>query len=293
MASVSAEPTPAAGGTGHEGFGATSRTDAWWAPSAAVLAGLGIFIIYSTWAGMQGRYFEIRPDIARFTGNPVAPYLSPFYSPLLYDEVSPHAWSHRPHPSWWPEWFPFSAAILILAGPGLFRFTCYYYRKAYYRAFWFDPFACAVGEPRKSYWGENHWPLLLQNIHRYTLYVALLFLLFLWWDVIQAFWWPAPGGGHRIGMGLGTVVMLVNVVLLTGFTFGCNSMRHLSGGRLDCFSCVHNPNKTRLAYQAWRCSTWFNIRHSLWAWLSLYSVGFADLYIRLCAMGIWKDVRFF
>jgi hypothetical protein len=29
----------------------------------------------------------------------------------------------------------------------------------------------------------------------------------------------------------------------------------------------------------------------LWAWCSLFSVGFSDLYVRMCAMGIWSDVR--
>src|SRR5262249_39372112 len=137
----------------------------------------------------------------------VAPYLSPFYSPLVYDPQSHHAWVKADlRPGWLPSWFPFSTAFLILAGPGLFRLTCYYYRKAYYRAFWADPPACAVGEPRKSYWGENHLPLLLQNAHRYALYLAVLFLVFLWWDVLQAFWWPTdragallPGGGHQFG----------------------------------------------------------------------------------------------
>jgi hypothetical protein len=37
----------------------------------------------------------------------------------------------------------------------------------------------------------------------------------------------------------------------------------------------------------------FNERHQLWAWLSLFSVGFTDVYIRMCAHGYWKDVRFF
>src|SRR5262249_32345091 len=148
----------------------------------------------------------------------------------------------------WPEFFPFSAAVLILAGPGGFRLTCYYYRKAYYRAFWADPPACAVGEPRKSYWGENHWPLLFQNVHRYTLYVALVFLIFLWWDALQAFWWPTNSAGeylngsHQLGMGLGTLVMLINVWLLTGFTLGCNSLRHLVGGGLNHFACYYCPN---------------------------------------------------
>jgi hypothetical protein len=300
MASVATVKRPAE-------FGQTSRKDAWWVGPLAVFVGLSVFLIYSSWAGLQGDYFEIRQESRRFTGPELAPYLSPFYSPLLYDSASPHAWISRSKPGWWPEWFPFSAAILILAGPGLFRLTCYYYRKAYYRAFWADPPACAVGEPRKSYWGENHWPLLIQNIHRYTLYVALFFLVVLWIDTLKAFWWPTDrsgnlleGGGHQLGMGLGTLIMLVNVLLLSAFTFGCNSMRHLSGGRLNQFACFTCPagsgapvQKVRTGYHAWRFSTYFNVNHMLWAWLSLFSVGFADLYIRLCSMGIWHDVRFF
>jgi hypothetical protein len=290
----------------QEYFGETSRTDPWWMGPFAVLIGLGIFIVYSTWSGLQGRYFEIRAIPENFSGRETAPYLSPFYSPLLYDPQSPHAWSNHSHPGWWPDWMPFSAAMLILAGPGLFRLTCYYYRKAYYRAFWGDPPACAVGEWRKSYWGENRWPLLIQNAHRYTLYVALFFLIFLWIDALHAFWWPVLDAerqnvvGHRFGMGLGTLIMLANVVLLSGFTFGCNSLRSLVGGRMNHFACYVCPagakepvQKLRPEYHVWRFVTYFNLNHMAWAWLSLFSVGFTDLYIRLCAMGIWHDVRFF
>jgi hypothetical protein len=28
-----------------------------------------------------------------------------------------------------------------------------------------------------------------------------------------------------------------------------------------------------------------------WAWLSLFTVGFTDVYIRLCSMGIISDLR--
>jgi hypothetical protein len=28
-----------------------------------------------------------------------------------------------------------------------------------------------------------------------------------------------------------------------------------------------------------------------WAWISLFWVAFSDIFIRLCAMGIWHDVR--
>ncbi len=275
-------------------FGATQRKDAWWLAPTVVFIGLMIFVVYSTWAGLVGDYFEIRANRQNFTApdnHVVAPYLSPFYSPLIFDAQSPHAWIQH-------AWLPISAAIPILWAPALFRFTCYYYRKAYYRAFWADPPACAVGEPRKSYWGENRLPLILQNSHRYFMYIAVIFLVILWIDAIKAFvYWPTDRPGqHVFGMGLGSLIMLANVVLLTGFTLGCNSVRHLLGGRANCFNCVLNgqyTEKQRPIYYTWKFSTRFNLHHMTWAWLSLISVGFTDFYIRLCAMGIWNDPRFF
>jgi hypothetical protein len=287
----------------EERFGATARRDAWWAYPLATFLGLLAFLIYANVIvfAVPG-YFEIRQNKADFFAlhNPaVAPYLAPFSSPLIFDAESHHAWIHSARPSWWPGWFPFSSAMLILIFPAGFRLTCYYYRKAYYRSFWADPPGCVVGEPRKSYWGENHWPLLIQNIHRYFMYAALVFVVILGWDAIYAFWWPTldangnPTGGHQLGMGLGTLILLINVWLIAGFTFGCNSLRHLVGGRLNCFSCPHNIAATNRGYKAWRFVTFFNERHSVWAWLSLFSVAFADFYVRMCAAGYWKDVRFF
>jgi hypothetical protein len=300
-------------------FGATARRDLWWLGPLLTFLGLLAFLIYANVIvfGVPG-YFEVREnkpghfqagrDDVFFSEHNLstAPYLAPFSAPLLYDAHSHHAWIHQAMPSWWPTWAPFSSAMLILVFPAMFRFTCYYYRKAYYRAFWMDPPACAVGEPRKGYLGENHWPLLIQNSHRYWMYAAVVFLVLLGWDALQAFlcWGKDAegnvGGGWGLGMGLGSLIMLVNVILLAGFTFGCNSVRHLVGGRLNQFSCFNCPvangqprEQLRTGYHAWRFSTRFNDHHMLWAWLSLFSVGFADLYIRLCAMGVWNDVRFF
>jgi hypothetical protein len=295
MASVGSLPK-------QEGFGSTARIDAWWAGPLVTFLGLLAFIIYATVTGLSGKYFEIRNIKSNFSGEAVAPYLSPMYSPLIYDAQSHHAWIKADRPSWWPSWLGFSSAVLILGGPVLFRFTCYYYRKAYYRAFWLDPPGCGVGEPRKGYLGEKYPPLILQNVHRYTLYIATFFLLFLWYDVYLAFWWqssrdgfPLGVGQYQFGMGVGTVVMFINVILLSGFTLGCNSLRHLVGGRKNCFSCpMHNGEMAlKPSYRAWHLVSMFNERHALWAWMSLISVGFADLYIRLCAMGIWFDVRIF
>jgi hypothetical protein len=253
-------------------FGKTARRDLWWAQPLFTFLGLSLFIVYATWAAFQGRYYRF------------GPYLSPFYSPEIFgDSLSAYlgAW-----PRWWPSWAPVSAALLILWAPGGFRLTCYYYRGAYYKAFWADPPSCTVGEPRKSYRGERSFPLILQNVHRYFLYLALVFLAILAFDVYKAFWFPGPQGGHaRFGIGVGTIVLAVNVALLGCYTFGCHSLRHLVGGRTDEIS------KDPLRRKSYACVTCLNRRHMMFAWASLFSVMFADLYVRLCAMGIWPDWR--
>ena len=128
-------------------FGETMRQDVWWLQPLVVFFGLSAFIAYSTWAAFQGVNYSF--------GN----YLSPFYSPEFFGS-SHHAW-FGPKPSVWPQWMPWSPAFLILWAPGGFRLTCYYYRGAYYKSFWADPPNCSVGEPRKSYWGENSFPLIM------------------------------------------------------------------------------------------------------------------------------------
>ena len=180
----------------QRGFGETMRRDAWWGQPLLTLVVLGGFVVYATWAALQGDHYEY------------GPYLSPFYSPLLFGE-GPHSWfGPLARPGWWPGALPFSAAILILWAPGGFRFTCYYYRGAYYKAFWADPPSCAVGEPRKGYRGENSFPLILQNVHRYFLYLALAFLFVLAWDVWKAMWFTNPATGQEsFGIGVGTLVL--------------------------------------------------------------------------------------
>ena len=100
--------------------------------------------------------------------------------------MSPHAIGTLP--AWWPSWAPFSPAFLILWMPAGFRFTCYYYRGAYYKAFWADPINCAVGEPRKTFLGERYFPLIIQNIHRYFFYLACLFIVLLSYDAWLGMW---------------------------------------------------------------------------------------------------------
>jgi hypothetical protein len=250
-------------------FGQTTRRDAWWLPPLVVFTVLSSFIAYATWAALQGAHFRW------------GPYLSPFYSPLLFAAEGP-SWFGKP-PGWIPLWI--TPAMIILPIPAGFRLTCYYYRGAYYKAFWADPPSCAVGEPRKSYWGERSFPLILQNVHRYFLYLALAFIVILSYDVYEALWWPDAEGVAHFGIGVGTLVLALNVVLLGSYTLGCHSLRHLVGGWLDRFS--GRP----LRKTAYDCVSCLNRRHMLFAWCSLFSVALSDLYVRLCSMGIIHDWR--
>src|SRR5581483_8660605 len=246
-------------------FGETSRRDAWWVQPLAVFLGLLAFIVYATWAAFQGDYYYY----ARNGAN----YLSPFYSPEIFASAahpdSPHAWFARP--GWWPAWL--TPALFILWMPGGFRFTCYYYRGAYYKAWWADPPNCAVGEPRKSYWGERHGLLVIQNIHRYFLYIAIIFIGLLAYDAVMATRFT-ENGTTRFGIGVGTLVLTLNVILLGGYTFGCHSLRHLvSGG-------FRQLSRHPIRRQAYDCVSCLNRRHMLWAWLSLFWVAFSDIYVR-------------
>jgi hypothetical protein len=249
------------------GFGETYRRDWWWIEPMLVFTVFTSFIIYATWAAFQNAHYEY------------GPYLSPFYAPVLWGDSS-HAW-FGPQPAWWPALLPFSPALLILPFPGLFRFTCYYYRGAYYKAFWADPVSCAVGEPRGlSYWGERWFPLVLQNVHRYFAYIAAIFIVLLSYDVFLA-----TQFSDGFGIGVGTLVLAVNVVLLASYTFGCHSLRHVFGGRKDEIS------KSAVRSACYGCSSALNKKHMLFAWCSLFSVALSDVYVRLCSMGIITDVR--
>ncbi len=255
-------------------LGMTERRDAWWVQPLVVFLALTAFVVYATWAAFQSNHYRF------------GPYLSPFYSPELFGDPKT-AWFGG-KPAWWPGWLVFSPALLILPFPAGFRVTCYYYRGAYYKAFWADPPSCTVKEPRSHYRGESSFPLIIQNVHRYFLYIALLFILILAhdaWDGIR-FTDPATGQVH-FGMGVGSLVLILDVVLLAGYTFGCHSLRHLCGGKINRLS--QCPMRSRV----YGCVSMFNSRHMNWAWPSLVFVAFTDVYIRLCSMGIITDWRFF
>jgi hypothetical protein len=257
-------------------FGQTQRRDAWWLPPLVTFLILASFVGYASWAGMQNAHYTY------------GPYLSPLYSPLLFTAdpaLLHHSWFGM-QPAWFP-WF-ITPAALILPGPAGFRLTCYYYRGAYYKAFWADPINCAVGEPRKSYLGERSFPLIIQNIHRYFMYLAVLYLFILAYDAYEAMWWPDPATGHvKFGLGVGTLLMCLNVTMLSLYTLGCHSLRHLIGGVFDHLS------KHPVRKNCYDCVSALNARHMLFAWCSLFVVGGTDVYIRLCSMGVITDFRIF
>ena len=253
----------------RRGFGETKRRDAWWVPQLTAFVILTGFLAYATWAAFQNAHYEY------------GSYLSPFYSPLLFGD-SPHAW-FATRPWFVPAWV--SPALVILPFPAGFRFTCYYYRGTYYKAFWADPPACAVGEPRNTYLGERWFPLVLQNIHRYFLYAALAFIVILALDAYRGYWFADASGVKHFGIGIGSLVLTLNVCLLGGYTLGCHSLRHLVGGYRDKLSGRPVQKKT------YDCVSCLNRGHMRWAWVSLFGVALTDVYVRLCSMGIIHDFR--
>jgi hypothetical protein len=254
----------------------SGRRDRWWVEQVLVVATLVVFSAYAMWRAAEANYFEGAQALE--FGAPHAPVLlSPFFSPPV------HAW----FPSLVAR-FAISPAFFVLVFPLSFRATCYHCRRSYYRAFFWDPPACAVPEPRmearRKYTGENAWPFLLQNLHRYALYAILIVVAFHYVHLVEAFTFVRDGK-HEVGVGVGTVVMALDALFLSLYVFSCHSWRHLVGGGINRLS----SRPVRLSL--WRGVTALNARHGLYFWLSLVTVGLADWYVRLVASGAITDFR--
>src|SRR4051812_44072640 len=255
----------------------TLRTDRWWLTPTIYVFGLSAFVVYSTWAVFVGDHFFIG---SRTGSSAHAPYISPFYSPCIAGDACGPV--KTPVIGNVLAGFFFLSRLVVLLFPLGFRTTCYYSRKASYRSYWMSPPACAVAEPHRRYTGERKFPLILQNSHRYWWYAAVLVLFMLSVDAVLAFNWDG-----EFGMGLGTLIMVLNVLLLAAYTLGCHSSRHILGGKLNHFS------KHPIRYWLWQQASKLNARHGLFAWASLLSVAFVDIYIRLVATGAFHDPTFF
>jgi hypothetical protein len=247
----------------------TLRTDRWWQAPLTTAGLLSVWVLYAVIrTASQRAYFVEKYH-----------YLSPFTSPCVTKSCPSGA---RDFGTWFGHFPPFiPLAIIVLPFLLGFRLTCYYYRRTYYRAFWLSPPACGVAEPHKSYSGETKFPLIIQNAHRYFFYVALLISAINTYDLVRAF----RGGNGGFGIGLGTLVMLLNVVLLWTYTLSCHSCRHITGGRLRNFSA--HP----MRYKAWTFVSKLNTKHMQLAWATLGTLMLTDGYIALVASGTFSDPR--
>ena len=251
----------------------TLRTDKWWLEPAITFGVLFSFVIYATFRAFEGaNYYKDH-------------LISPFYSPCLSEACVPEATIF----GWTPVSaqvfnFALSPALIILIFPLGFRMTCYYYRKAYYRAFWLSPPACAVAEPHTKYTGETRAPLILQNAHRWFFYAGLVFNVFLTYDAIISFKSVEGEWGH---MSVGTVVLLVSSTLLWFYSLSCHTCRHTVGGRLKHFS------KHPVRYKLWTKISELNHHHPKFAWISLVGVALTDFYIRSVSTGFITDLQIF
>jgi hypothetical protein len=242
-----------------DGLGQTLRKDNWWLGPLITFLVLSGFVVYATLRAFEGAHYAW------------GPYLSPLASP--YFETKGLG-------------IPLlTPAILILPFPGLFRFTCYYYRKAYYRSFGMTPPGCAVGARSPGSYNGERKLLIFQNLHRYALYFALLFLVFLWHDFIKSLSFDG-----KIGFGGGSLVILLNCTFLTLYTTSCHSFRHLVGGSIDSYSTAPFG---MLRHRMWKAVSTLNVNHMAYAWISLFGVIACDLYIRSLATGAIHDFRLF
>ena len=53
------------------------------------------------------------------------------------------------------------------------------------------------------------------------------------YDVWQAMWFTDAAGATTFGIGVGTIILAINVVLLASYTWGCHVLRHVVGGQFD------------------------------------------------------------
>jgi hypothetical protein len=123
----------------------------------------------------------------------------------------------------------------------------------------------------------------MQNLHRYFFYMAAAISVLNTWDAAQAF----RGHDGNFGFGLGSLIILGNVILLWAYTISCHSCRHITGGRLKHFS------KHPVRYWAWTQVSKLNAKHMQLAWTTLGTLMLTDLYIMLVAAHAISDLRFF
>ena len=141
-------------------FGRTMRRDLWWLQPLLTSAGLGAFVVYATWAAFQGATTTSAPTSRRSTRR------------------SSSATRRTPGSGRKPGWWPGVAAVLagapdpLGAGrlpPHLLLLPRRVLQGVLGRSARRAPSASRASATAAS----ARFPLILQNVHRYFLYLAL------------------------------------------------------------------------------------------------------------------------
>lgn len=177
----------------------------------------------------------------------------------------------------------YSPTVAVLPLVGLFRLTCYAYRKDYHRHVFNHPRTCEVGFRAefkgREYTGETRL-FRIENLHRYFMYFAVAILPFFYYDIYLSMVYQ-PGFTFT----LGGLLLIVNTAFVTLYTFSCHAIRHLVGGHVDCFSC-----KARTRNKLFNGQTLLNAHHETYAWLSLSMFFLVDLFIRATVAGVIPNI---
>ena len=152
---------------------------------------------------------------------------------------------------------------------------------------WLNQLVVRCQKPWDEYSGETGI-LVVQNLHRYFMYVMLAYLPLLSFDVWLSLNFH-EGDTHAYGVTVGSLILLVNVIMLTGYTFGCHAFRHVVEG---CFARLVVLTNESNEIQTLKLSTKLNEQHKEWALYSLFWVMFADFYIYACTDPLfgWSDM---
>tara|TARA_B100001559_G_C16337070_1_gene546248 strand:- start:250 stop:636 length:387 start_codon:yes stop_codon:yes gene_type:complete len=112
------------------------------------------------------------------------------------------------------------------------------------------------------------------------MYAAVIYLPILAWDFWLSINFHDPvTHAHSFGVSVGSLLLFANVMMLSGYTFGCHAFRHVVGGGSNDWT---SSRGARFKHRIWKWSTKLNEHHKDWALYSLFVVMFADFYIWMC-----------
>jgi hypothetical protein len=182
---------------------------------------------------------------------------------------------------------PFYApTVLVVPIAGLFRLTCYAYRKDYHKHLFRHPNSCTLSirgdSTMRGYSGETKL-FRIENLHRYFVYAGIAILPFFYYDFMISLMY-----GGIFSLRLGSVLLLLNAVLITLWISSCHAIRHLAGGRTDCYGCAFAGRQRKSLFNK---QSFLNAHHELFAWLSLLVIIGIDLYLRGLSAGLPLDLN--